>query len=36
MRGATKVLEKFKLLGFEEGAELVTPEPVKQRFNGIF
>lgn len=33
---ANKTLENLKGLGFDDGAEIVTPEQVRQRFDGIF
>ena len=34
--GANKVLDNFKRIGFDDGAEVVTPEQVRQQYNGIF
>ena len=34
--GATEILQNFKLLGINPDATLLTPEDVRQRFNGVF
>ena len=34
--GASRILENFRKVRFEEGAEVVKPELVRQRFDGIF
>ncbi|KIW60737.1 hypothetical protein PV05_00931 [Exophiala xenobiotica] len=34
--GARAILENFKRLGINQEARIVTPEDVRQRFNGIF
>ena len=34
--GARAILENFKRLGINQEARVVTPEDVRQRFNGIF